>query len=64
PTPFAVGVMFAASNAFITPIGYQTNLFVYAPGGYRFSDFARVGTPLTVVAAVASVVAIPLFIPF
>jgi di/tricarboxylate transporter len=64
PTPFAFAVMFAASNAFITPIGYQTNLFVYGPGGYRFSDFARVGAPLSVVTAVASVIAIPLFVPF
>lgn len=64
PTPFAIGVMFAASNAFMTPIGYQTNLFVYGPGGYRFSDFLRVGAPLSVVTAVAAVFAIPLFIPF
>ena len=64
PTPFAVGVMFAASNAFLTPIGYQTNMFVYGPGGYRFGDFIRVGGPLSVLTCVVSVIAIPLFMPF
>ncbi len=64
PTPFAVAVMFAASNAFLTPIGYQTNLFVYGPGGYNFGDFLRVGAPLSVITAAVSVIAIPIFIPF
>lgn len=64
PAPFAIAVMFAASNAFITPIGYQTNLFVYGPGGYRFTDFVRVGAPLSVVTAAAAIFAIPLFVPF
>jgi di/tricarboxylate transporter len=63
PTPFALAVMFAASNAFMTPIGYQTNLFIYGPGGYRFSDFLRVGAPLSVVTAIAAIIAIPLFVP-
>jgi di/tricarboxylate transporter len=44
--PYAVAVMFAASNDFATPIGYQTNLMVYGPGGYRFSDYVRFGLPL------------------
>lgn len=47
-----------------TPIGYQTNLFVYGPGGYRFSDFARVGGPLTVLTVVAATWVIPFFFPF
>lgn len=64
PTPFAVAVMFAASSAFLTPIGYQTNLFVYGPGGYRFSDFLRVGAPLTVITTAAAIFAIPVFLPF
>jgi len=44
--PLVVAVMFAASNGFLTPVSYQTNLFVYSPGGYRFTDFTRVGAPL------------------
>lgn len=64
PLPFVVAVMFGASNAFMTPIGYQTNVFVYAPGGYEFSDFARVGTPLALLIAAAATVVIPIFFPF
>lgn len=58
--PFAIAVMFAASASFITPIGYQTNLMVYGPGRYRFSDYARIGVPLSVIAGTVTVFLIPL----
>jgi di/tricarboxylate transporter len=64
PLPFVIAVMFAASNAFLTPIGYQTNTFIYGPGGYRFSDFFRVGAPLSVLLLVVATFVIPLFFPF
>jgi di/tricarboxylate transporter len=64
PWPFVVAVMLAASNSFMTPIGYQTNLFVYGPGGYRFVDFVRVGGPLNLLLTLVAMFAIPWFFPF
>jgi di/tricarboxylate transporter len=64
PLPFVIAVMIAASNSFLTPIGYQTNTFIYGPGGYRFSDFFRVGAPLSVLLLVAATFVIPFFFPF
>ncbi len=58
--PFAVAIMLAASASFATPIGYQTNLMVYGPGGYHFSDFMRIGLPLNLVTALVAVAVIPL----
>ena len=63
PRPLVVAVMFGASASFATPIGYQTNTLVYGPGGYRFSDFLRIGVPLNLVMMVAISMLIPLFFP-
>ncbi len=63
-TPFAITVMMAASACFATPMGYQTNLMVYGPGGYRFSDYLRIGVPLTVLVGVITVLLAPVFWPF
>ncbi|TMT87874.1 SLC13 family permease [Haloterrigena sp. H1] len=61
PFAFVLAVTFAASTAFLTPVGYQTNLFVYGPGGYKFSDFVRVGAPLQLLLSVVTTVGIAFF---
>ncbi len=58
PFAFVLAVTFAASTAFMTPVGYQTNLMVYGPGGYRFTDFFRVGAPLQLLLSVVTVLGI------
>ena len=60
PRPLVVAVMIAASCAFATPIGYQTNTLVYGPGGYRFTDFMRIGIPLNLSMSILASLAIPL----
>ncbi len=58
--PFAVTIMFAASASFATPMGYQTNLMVYGPGGYRFTDYLRLGVPLNILIGLITVLLTPL----
>lgn len=64
PRPFVIAVTLGASLSFLTPIGYQTNLMVYGLGGYRFSDYTRLGVPLNLICVVLSVLLIPRVFPF
>ena len=63
PRAYVVAVMFSATVAFATPIGYQTHMMVYGPGGYKFSDFIRVGIPLDIITGIVACLMIPLFWP-
>lgn len=62
--PFVMAVALAASFAFASPVGYQTHMMVFGPGGYRFSDFVKVGVPLNILLWIASVILIPMIWPF
>ncbi len=62
--PFVISIMVAASASFATPIGYQTNLMVCGPGGYKFSDFLRVGVPLNILYGLITIAIAPLIYPF
>lgn len=64
PRAFIFSVAFAASASFITPVGYQTNLMVYGPGGYKFSDYIRVGFPLALIFFISAVYLLPKLWPF
>jgi di/tricarboxylate transporter len=62
--PFVVTTMVGASASFSTPIGYTTNLMVYAPGGYRFTDYLKIGLPMSLLVAVLNLSLCPIFFPF
>ena len=62
--PLIFGVCFAASASFSTPVGYQTNLMVYGPGGYKFSDFIKVGLPLSITLWLTAIIFIPMIWSF
>jgi Trk K+ transport system NAD-binding subunit len=62
--PFAIVVMVGASCSFISPMGYQTNLMVYGPGGYKFTDFVKMGVPLTIVVGIITIILTPMFFGF
>ncbi|MDZ7692651.1 MAG: SLC13 family permease [Balneolaceae bacterium] len=62
--PFVMVIIMAASASFSTPIGYQTNLMVYGPGGYKFTDFTKIGLPLNLIVAVMTIVLVPMIWPF
>jgi len=62
--PFAITVMVGASCSFISPMGYQTNPMVYGPGGYKFTDYVRVGVPLTIIVGIITIILTPMFFGF
>jgi di/tricarboxylate transporter len=64
PEPFVFCLMAAAGSSFMSPVAYQTNLMVYGPGRYRFIDYVKLGTPLTLLVAVIACAVAPRFFPF
>jgi di/tricarboxylate transporter len=64
PMPFIIAVMIAASCGFATPLGYQTHLMVFGPGGYHFRDYLRIGIPLDILFLVLTVLLVPFIWPF
>ena len=62
--PFIMVMMIAGSASFATPIGYQTNLMVYGPGGYRFTDYTRIGIPMSLLIGLTALLLVPLIWPF
>jgi di/tricarboxylate transporter len=64
PEPFVVTLMATAASSYMTPVGFVTNLMVYGPGGYRFTDYLRLGVPLTLLVAALCALLCPLAFPF
>ncbi|MEA1989609.1 MAG: SLC13 family permease [Pseudomonadota bacterium] len=62
--PFIMAVAYGASASFLTPYGYQTNLMVYTPGGYRFTDYVKMGLPITILYGAIVLTFVPMFFPF
>ena len=60
PRPFVIATCIAGSASFATPIGYQTNTYVYGVGGYKFGDFAKVGLPLNLICFVVTLIVVPI----
>lgn len=63
PEPYVIAVMIAASASYATPLGYQTNLMVFGPGGYRFTDFMRIGIMMNIVAGIVTILLVPMIWP-
>ncbi len=63
PQPFVMGVVIAASTSFLMPVGHQVNVIIYGPGGYKFSDYARVGLGLNLLLLLLAVTVLPLIWP-
>jgi di/tricarboxylate transporter len=64
PRSFVIAIALGANSAFASPVAYQTHLLVYGPGGYKFTDFVRVGIPLNIICAVIALTVIPYVWPF
>ena len=62
--PFVMAIAIASSASFSTPIGYQTNMIVYGPGGYKYTDYLKVGVPLNLIFCIGTCVAAPMIWPF
>ena len=64
PRPLVMATVIAASTSFMLPVGHQVNVIIYGPGGYKFSDYARVGVGLNLLLLVLVTLTVPLFWPF
>jgi di/tricarboxylate transporter len=62
--PLVMGVLFGVHACFATPFGYQTNTFIYGPGGYKYLDFVKIGLPLNLLLCTVTTIAVPWYWPF